>query len=168
MKYITIATDISSDPHSKTTTWACYIRYSTGLIKKSGEFKQYYKNTSLAETHALMNALTIAYNNIPDWSESKVVIYNEIEHVLTPIRTKAGNIRKCDIERSETILNIAMPLLGQAADWERRKIKAHFSKWKSSTTPARYAINRWCDEESRRLVREIRRYKKGTKNACAC
>lgn len=168
MKYITIATDISSDPHSKTTTWACYIRYSGGLIKQSGEFKTYYKNTALAETHALINALTIAYKNIPEWSKSKIVIYNEIEYVLDPVKTKAGNIKKRDIERSEAILNIAMPILGKASNWERRKIKAHFTHWRTSDNPAKYAINRWCDEESRRLVREIRRLKNGTKSACAC
>lgn len=167
MKYVTIATDISSDPHSKTTTWACYIRYSGGLIKHSEEFKNYYRNTALAETHALINALTIAFKNVPDWSNSKVVIYNEIEHVLSPVKTKAGNICRRDLERSQAILDIAMPILCKAADWDRRKIKAHYTKWKTSDNPAKYAINRWCDAESRRLVREIRRKKKAIKSACA-
>lgn len=166
MKYITIATDISSDPHSKTTTWACYIRYSGGLIKHSEEFKSYYKNTALAETHALINALTIAHKNIPDWSNSKVIIYNEIEYVLDPITTKAGNIRRRDLERFTSISDIAMPILNAAANWERRKIKAHYGKWRTSDNPAKYAINRWCDEESRRLVRTIRRMKKANKSAC--
>lgn len=160
MKYVTIASDISSDTKSKTTTWACYIRYDGGVIKQSGEFKQYYKNTALAETYALINALTIARNNIPDWNESKVIIHNEIEHVLSPVLTKAGNVTRRDQDRTDQIRNIALPILSEALEWERRKIKAHKKDWQHSDNPKKYAINRWCDQESRRLMKTIRKEKK--------
>jgi ribonuclease HI len=160
MKYVTIATDISCEPKYKITTWACYIRYGGGVIKKSGQFKQYYSNTAKAETYALLNALTIAKKNIPDWNESKVIIHNEIEHVLTPITTKAGNVRQRDVDRTEQIRSIALPILSQALDWERRKIKAHKKDWQHSDNPRKYAINRWCDIESRRVMRAIKQEKK--------
>lgn len=160
VKYVTIATDISCEPRYQITTWACYIRYGGGVIKKSGEFKQFYKNTALAETYALLNALTIAKNNIPDWSESKVIIHNEIEHVLDPIMTKAGNVTKRDSDRTEQIRSIALPILAEALDWERRKIKAHKKNWQNSDNPAKYAINRWCDIECRRVMKAIKKEKK--------
>lgn len=156
MKYITIATDISSDHRHRITTWACYIRHDGGTIKKVGRFKKYSNNTALAETYALINALVIGRKEIPSWKESKVIIYNEVEHVLDPCTTKAGNIRKKDKERAEQIKEIAMPILKQAADYERRKIKAHFKDWKQSDNPAKYAINRWCDKESRAFMRSVR------------
>lgn len=159
MRYVTIATDISNDPVYKVSTWACYIRYGGGVIKRSGQFKQYYKATHKAETYALLNALVIARNNISDWSESKVIIHNEIEHVLSPILTPAGNVRLKDVDRTEQIRGIALPILGEALDWERRKIKAHKKDWKNSENPAKYAINRWCDIESRKLMKKIRRKK---------
>ncbi len=126
MKYVTIATDISSDPRYKITTWACYIRHSGGTIKRVEQFKRYYNTSALAETHALLNALVICKNEIPDWQESKVIIHNEIEHVLTPCTTKAGNIRLRDKDRAEQINRIAMPILREAYAWERRKIKANY------------------------------------------
>lgn len=153
MKYVTIATDISCEPKYKITTWACYIRYGGGVIKRSGEFKQFYKNTGVAETYALINALTIARREIKDWHESRVIIYNEIEYALDPITTKAGNVRKRDEERADQIRNIALPILSQALEWERRKIKAHMKDWRNSDNPKKYAINVWCDKESRRIMR---------------
>lgn len=161
-KYITIATDISNDSKYKISTWACYIRYDGGVIKRVEQFKEYHKHTGDAETYALINALSIAYLTIPDFNLSKIVIHNEIEHVLTPIRTKAGNIKKQDEVRAKAILDIGLPLLDKSAGWDRRKIKAHYSAWQTSDNPAKYAINRWCDMESRRLLKEIRRKKKKT------
>lgn len=171
MKYITIASDVSCSAEYQISTWACYIRYDGGVIKEVGEFKQYYHNTAVAETYALINALTIAKNNIPDWSESKIIIHNEVEHVLDPVKTRAGNIKKRDLDRAEKIQLIAIPILKQALEWERRKIKAHYKDWQQSSNPRKYAINRWCDQESRKLMKSIRRQKKQQirkqKSACA-
>ncbi len=123
-------------------------------------FKVNPKNTVQAETYALVNALIIASKNIPGWAQSKIVIHNEIEYVLDPVKTKAGNIRRRDEDRSRAILEIAIPILETAADWDRRKIKAHFRDWQSSDNPAKYAINRWCDKEANRLMKTIRNQKK--------
>jgi len=158
MKRITIATDISCDPVHKITTWACYIKYNKGEIKQTGEFKQFYKNTALAETYALINALTIAKSNIPDWSESEVTIYNEIDYVLDPVKTKAGNIKQRDKDRSDAIQEIAIPILLEAMAWDKKDVKAHYKHWKESGEE-KYIINRWCDKEARRVLQEIRNKK---------
>lgn len=159
MKYITIATDVSCDSKHRISTWACYIRHNGGAIKKAGQFKNYYMNTAAAETYALVNALTIAHQ-LPSWSESKIIIHNEIEHVLTPVTTKTGNIKKTDLERAQAIKSIALPILSEAMGWERRKIKAHYRDWKTSDNPAKYAINRWCDMEARKMMKYIRSVRK--------
>ena len=159
MKQVTIATDISCDPVDEITTWACYIKHSKGIIKEVGEFKRFYKNTALAETYALINALTIAESNIPDWSESDVTIYNEVEHALNPVRTKAGNIRLRDKDRSDAIREIAIPILEQAVRWEKQYVKAHYRYWEESGEE-KYILNRWCDLESRKALREIRNNRK--------
>lgn len=158
MKQITIATDISCDPVHQITTWACYIKHDKGTIKQTGEFKEFYKNTALAETYALINALTIAKNNIPDWSESNVTIYNEIEYVLNPVCTKAGNVTLRDKDRSDAIQEIAIPILLEAMAWEKEDVKAHYKGWEE-TGEEKYIINRWCDKQSRMALREIRNKK---------
>lgn len=165
MKHIKIATDISSSDSGKVTTWACFIWHDGGVIKHVEEFDQYYKQTTHAEVYGLINALIIARNNIPGWENSKLTIYNEIEYALTPIRTKAGNIRLRDKERAEAIMGIAYPLLGQAGDWELVDIKAHYKDWEKSPMRNAYIMNRWCDSEARRLLKTIRNSKQ--KRACA-
>lgn len=158
MKRITIATDISCDPEHQISTWACYIKHKKGVIKRGGEFKEFHKNTALAETYALINALTIAKSNIPDWSESEVIIYNEIAHALEPVRTKAGNIKMRDKDRSDAIQEIAIPILREALRWEKKDVKAHYKHWEESGEE-KYIINRWCDKESRRVLKETRNKK---------
>lgn len=155
MKQITIATDISCDPDHEITTWACYIKHSKGEIKKTGQFKEFHKNTAAAETYALINALTIAHDNIPDWSESNVTIYNEIEYVLDPVKTKAGNVRLRDKDRADAIKEIAIPILLEAMAWDKEDVKAHYGNWEQSGEE-KYILNRWCDQESRKVLKEIR------------
>lgn len=165
MKCITIATDVSSDSKNKITTWACYIRHSGGLIQHVAQFDKYYNKTSHAETYALVNALVIAERNIPKWTESRVIIYNEIDYVLEPIKTKAGNVKLRDQDRTDAIMQLAMPILDRAKTWEKRDIKAHFSGWKESSRRNAYYMNRWCDKEARSLMKYTRRQMK--KDACA-
>lgn len=155
MKQVTIATDISCDPDHEITTWACYIKHSKGEIKTTGQFKDFHKNTAAAETYALINALTIAHDNIDDWSESNVTIYNEIEYVLDPVKTKAGNVRLRDKERADAIKEIAVPILLEAMAWEKEDVKAHYGG-KEKFVEEKYILNRWCDQESRRILKEIR------------
>lgn len=155
MKQVTIATDISCDPEHEIATWACYIKHSKGEIKTTGQFKDFHKNTAAAETYALINALTIAHDNIDDWSESNVVIYNEIEYVLDPVKTKAGNVRLRDKERADAIKEIAIPILLEAMAWDKEDVKAHYAGWKQSGEE-KYILNRWCDQESRKVLKEIR------------
>lgn len=156
MNKVSIATDISSDPVHQITTWACYIKHGEKEIKQTGEFKEFHKNTAAAETYALINALTIAKNNIPDWSESEVIIYNEIPYVLDPVRTKAGNIRERDLDRSTAIKEIALPILRETLSWEKEHVKAHYKQWEE-TGEEKYVINRWCDYEARKALQEIRK-----------
>lgn len=153
MKYVTIATDISNK--GKVSTWAVYIRHGGGVIKESGQFNKYHRHTYTAETYALLNALVIAHKNVQDWENSRIIIYNEIDYVLKPILTKAGNIKKRDAKRADNITNIALPILSEAASWELRGVKAHYQDWKISDNPKKYFMNRWCDQESRRLARQI-------------
>lgn len=158
MKKVTIATDISCDPEAEITTWACYIKHERGEIKRAGKFKDFHKNTAAAETYALVNALTIAKNNIPDWGKSEVTIYNEIDYVLDPVRTKAGNIRLRDKERSDAIQEIAIPILKEALMWRKEDVKAHYRHWEE-TGEEKYVVNRWCDQEARKTLKEIREKK---------
>ena len=161
-KYITIATDISCDDKNKISTWACYIRHDGGAIKLTGQFKEYQKNSHVAETYALINALKIAEANIASWNDSIIIIYNEIEYALSPLMTKGGKVKLHDSARADAILSVAMPILQSAKSWQLRDVKAHFNNWKKSNSPGRYVLNRWCDKESRNLLKKIRKLQETT------
>lgn len=160
IKYVTIATDISADFEYQVCTWACYIRWGGGVIKRSGEFKEWPGTTLNAETLALCNALVIAANQIPDWDESRVIIHNEIENVLEPLQSKHQKTRDRDAIRANAIVTVALPILDKCASYDRRKIKAHFKNWEKSDNPKKYYMNRWCDKESRSLMKSIRKVKR--------
>lgn len=156
--YITIATDASLSDNNQLATWACYIRGPKGTIKHSGRLKEYPAkgNSHYAETLALANALVIVDNNM-DVAACKVVIYNEVSHVLTPTRTKNGTIRLKDRERSKIISDVMLPILNKAVSYELRDVKAHSSAYKKEGAPKKFFMNRWCDLSSRRLLRELAR-----------
>jgi hypothetical protein len=165
-KYVTIATDISADDIYKICTWACYIRWDGGVIKYAAPFKEYPASTGEAETLALCNALVIAESRISDWGVSRVIIHNELEDVISPFYPKRKKIRDKRAIRNEAIINVALPILDKCASYDRRKITAHFKDWKTAENPKKYAINRWCDIESRRLLRDIRITMKKEQNIC--
>lgn len=159
-KYVTIATDISlsADPDYPISTWACYIRTPTGAIKHSAPFMQLPAKYTTAhlETLALANALVIASNNVK-LSECIVIIYNEIDYVLRPIKTRHGAPKKSDAVRTRVIEQIMLPTLETCQSWELRDVKAHSPQGRRANAEKKYVLNRWCDKESRRLMKSLRR-----------
>lgn len=156
MKQVTIATDISCDPPSGLTTWSCYIKHDKGEIKFTDEFKKNYKSTVLAETHALLNALTIAYKRVPDWQDSEITIYHEIDYVLKPCLNECGNVRKAHIDRWEDVKRVGLPILEKALKWEKKDVKAHYSTRRPDSHEEKYIMNRWCDKNSKKAMKKIR------------
>jgi ribonuclease HI len=153
-KYCTIATDASTSDKYQVSTWACYIRSPRGVIKHAARFAEHSTNTAWLETKALANALVIADNNM-DLSEHKIIIYNEIAHVLTPLKTKkAGLPRLKDAERTRIIVEVMLPILEKAISWELRDVKAHSKAYKKANAPKKFILNRWCDLNCRRVLRE--------------
>lgn len=155
-KYITIATDASLSDNHMLATWACYIRGPRGTIKHSGQLKEYPPkgNSHFAETLALANALVIADKHV-GVAGTHIIIYNEVAHVLTPTRTKHGNVRVKDRERTNVINDVMLPILKKAEGYELRDVKAHSSEYKKDGAAKKFFMNRWCDLTSRRLLREL-------------
>lgn len=155
-KYITLATDISIDSGDKVATWAAYIRYDGGAIKKSGVFKEYPPNTFQAESLALINALVIINNSISDLHDYRLIVHSEVFNPLKPIRNKNGAIKEHDKRRSDAIFSIAIPILNEFISWDIRKIKAHNRDVKPYEK-GKYYMNEWCDKKARKLLRDTSR-----------
>lgn len=160
LKYITIATDISLIVEDRIATWACYIRSSHGTIKVVRQFKVYDHRAQFLETLALANALAIVKKNIPDFSQSNIIIYNEIEHVIRPILNTNGNIKQKDVLRSNYIKEIIMPILNSALSYEIRDVKAHYTGQIHSFDRNKYYMNDWCDKNAKKLSKQIKKDKR--------
>lgn len=154
-KYITIATDASLSNEHKVASWACYIRTPKRTVRHAALFADYPPrgSTCFAETVALANALAIIDKavHLPHY---KIVVYNEIPHVLTPTTTKAGNIRVRDQARAAVITMHMLPILEKAKSYELRDVKAHTLKHQEAGAPKKYFMNKWCDVSCRRVLRE--------------
>lgn len=154
VKYVTIATDASTSNKYCISAWACYIRNPRGVIKHAARFNEWSDNTAWLETKALANALVVADQNI-NLAEHKIVIYNEVGHVLKPLKTKkAGLPRLKDAERTAIINDVMMPILDKAISWELRDVKAHSKEYKKDSAPKKYILNRWCDLNCRQVLRQ--------------
>lgn len=157
IKHITIATDISCSPRYRIATWACYIRTPNSTITHKQRFIHYSSHCQLLETMALANALRLLNEHMTaaEISECKIIVYNEIYHVVTPIMTKTGkNVRQKDGGRVEIINNHILPLLKSAKEYEVRKIKAHVNYHKIPNN-TKYFLNHWCDHACHDLLRVL-------------
>lgn len=164
-KYVTIATDASQSTTHDIATWACYIRTPRGTIKHSARFTLNHASTHMLETKALANALVLAERTV-NLSEHKIIIYNEVSHVLRPLKTKkAGLPRQKDAERTAIINEVMLPILQKAGSYELRDVKAHSPKGRREGAPKRFYMNRWCDLACRKLLRRLVRSQYGIKEA---
>lgn len=162
-KYITIATDAGVWADHGISVWACYIVAPGGVLQLCQPFKEHIGESYIAETYALRNALHVVDRQF-DLAQYKVIVYGEVEVTLRAVTTKAGNVKKRDLERSY-IVDEMLAILAKSQGWEWRHVKAHTApakarKQNGGDMPAKFKLNRWCDQACRalgkRLVREQR------------
>lgn len=153
VKYVTIATDASVSGDLTCAAWACYIRTPSGTYRNAGILKRLEKYSPLiAETMALVNALTIA-DKIYDLSQVRVIIYIDNNQVLN-VPTKANRKYSHKAEVLAEIEHI-FHKINMNHGYEYRHVKAHTRL----ETQKKYFMNRWCDHNSRRIMREFQRAK---------
>lgn len=148
-QYITIATDASCHAKLKLAAWACYIRTPKGVTKLAGAFKSSVPGSYQAETFAVANALVIA-NQIADLTKHKLVLYSDSKSVLKFGKTKAGNVKKRDVERSKIIEQQIMPYLSRAISWQLRHVPSHTGR----RDLKRFYMNNWCDKAAKQAMRQ--------------
>ena len=124
----------------------------------SGVLKQPVPNSSLAETMALVNGIHLAIAAMRPPAASKIIAQTDC---LAAIEALSGMLRRAQAIRQYAAVVAAYREKVAAAGVvvEFRHVRGH----KGTVTP-RNAVNTWCDEECRRLMRAARTALLGPRN----
>lgn len=156
---ITLFTDASYCSRSRVGAYAAWAKADGRTVRHSGVLKQTVENSSLAETMALVNGICVALAAMRPPAASKIIAQTDC---LTAIHALSGMLRKTRTIRQYESIIVAYREKVAAAGIvvEFRHVAGH----KGTATP-RNAVNTWCDEECRRLMRAARAVGQGPQGA---
>ncbi len=141
---VTVNTDASFNPEHKLGSYAFWIKSDKGVIQQAGLLKQ-SKGSTDAELKCIANALHVLYK--ADYEKiTKIIINTDALTVFnqpsrkapanSPQRIVANLLRRFRIKYQVNRIH------------EFRHVKAH-----QEVTNDRQWVNRWCDQESRKVLR---------------
>ena len=147
---ITLFTDASYCSRTQIAAYAAWAKADGYTVRHAGVFKARVTDSSIAEAQALVNGLCFALARLRPGAPSKIIAQTDC---LVAIHALTGHFRKARaIKRYAPIVatyaeRVSRP--GLAVEF--RHVSAH----KGTITP-RNAVNTWCDEACRTLLRQAR------------
>lgn len=146
----TINTDASRDPNSGIAAWACWIRSSHFLIKRSESFPEPIVNSSVAELLSVEEALRLIDNLIDVQpflqyyhKRGAIVLYINTDSMWTVHALKGIVKRSKHVKEAERVKSLANGFIIIP-----RHVKGH-----TAGENSRRWVNNWCDKQARKLVR---------------
>lgn len=131
----TIITDASWCPKTKAGGWAVWISADGWKHRASGQFKAPPDDNNVAEVLAAINGLALAYRR----GARMLLIQSDSVAVATALK------------RGKWGMKPARDLHFPSCRIEFRHVKGH-----TRTQDARSYVNRWCDEQARLHMKEMR------------
>lgn len=147
---ITLFTDASYCSRTRIAAYAAWAKTDGRTVRHAGVMKQRVASSSMAETMALVNGIYLAIAAIRPPAASKIIAQTDC---LTAIEALSGTPRKAATLRkyAEVVSAYRAKIAAAGVTVEFRHVTGH----KGTVTP-RNAVNTWCDEECRRLMRAAR------------
>ena len=147
---ITLFTDASYCHRSRVGAYAAWAKTDGRTVCHSGVVKQPVASSSLAEAMALVNGIHLVLAAMRPPAASRIIAQTDC---LTAIEALNGAIKRPQAVRQYEPIVAAYRAKVAAAGVtvEFRHVSAH----KGTVTP-RNAVNTWCDNECRRLMRAAR------------
>jgi ribonuclease HI len=147
---ITLFTDASYCNRSRVAAYAAWAKADGRTVRHSGVLRQPVPNSSMAETMALVNGIHLAIAAMRPPAASKIIAQTDC---LGAIQALSGLLRRAQVIRQyEAVIAAYRDKVAAAGVVvEFRHVRGH----KGTVTP-RNAVNTWCDEECRRLMRAAR------------
>lgn len=143
-KYLTINTDASFSPITKKSGYAFYVVCDSFKIKQSGKFKTTIKDSLMAETKCIGNALatTLGREDLP------LVEYIVINTDCIPAITKIKTSKEEYCIKIRNILH-KLKVKTKCKSVNFKHVKAH-----SNVNDARSWVNEWCDKEAKKNMKK--------------
>ncbi len=147
---ITLFTDASYCSKTRIAAYAAWAKADGQTVRHAGLFKARVHDSSIAEAQALVNGLCFALARLRPPAPSKIIAQTDC---LVAIHALTGQLRKTRaIERFAPIVAIYSERVSRPGLMvEFRHVSAH----KGTITP-RNAVNTWCDDTCRTLMRQAR------------
>jgi hypothetical protein len=152
MQTITVCTDAGHKNynHQSVAVWATYIRTPSQTIHASGIISRPTKGSSHAELYAIANALYVLSRNY-DLSKYKVILYADNLYALQNHRD--GTLKRRKSDNRKVYNKWIRPHIDKAKEFEARHVKGHLPKSQWGTSPARFFMQDWCDQEVHRIMK---------------
>jgi ribonuclease HI len=147
---ITLFTDASYCSRSRVAAYAAWAKADGRTVRHSGVLKQPVPSSSLAETMALVNGIHLAITAMRPPAASKIIAQTDC---LAAIQALSGMLRRAQAiqQYAAAVAAYRDRVAESGVVVEFRHVQGH----KGTVTP-RNAVNIWCDEECRRLMRAAR------------
>lgn len=150
---LTVFADASFDHRSGIAAFAGWFRTAASIHKISKVSERRFRSSNEAELVALCAAVLVALRRQQSFGEGDFVVAKSdctyaVEHLKNPTGGTTETERRM-VVRVHTILK------AQGLRFYVRHVKGH-----TALAEPRFYVNRWCDEEARRLLREAVRQDK--------
>ncbi len=147
---ITLFTDASYCSRSRVAAYAAWAKADGRTVRHSGVLRQPVPNSAMAETMALVNGIHVAIAAMRPPAASRIIAQTDC---LGAIQALSGLLRRAQVIRQYEAVVAAYrdKVAASGVVVEFRHVRGH----KGTVTP-RNAVNTWCDEECRRLMRAAR------------
>lgn len=153
---ITIYTDASVCPKSKTGGWACWVKFGKfETLQASGFFKEACDDSTDAELRAIANALTVVVRRLRPTDAILVVVTDSLQAQMR-IQGKIkqpnkGNHRKEKFAAFQSVVDHILALIPDGCELRVNKVKAH-----ARHDGARSYVNNLVDKAARKEMRRKR------------
>jgi hypothetical protein len=147
---ITLFTDASHCAATHIAAYAAWAKADGRTVRRAGLLKEPVPDSSVAEAQALVNGLCFVLAALRPASDSKIIAQTDC---LTAIAALTGQLRKPkSVARYAPITAAYQARIAPTGIMvEFRHVSAH----RGVVTP-RNAVNTWCDNECRKLMRLAR------------
>jgi ribonuclease HI len=146
---ITINTDASYDPKTKTGGFGVWIKSDFFTIKQAGKFKGEITDSNEAEIKAIVNALKILRSNLSANNRSIQMFDTLVINCDNAVARGIINQKKV----SQRFTVEGSMLLDLTSGFKKVYAK-HINGHKASTN-ARQFVNNWCDQASKKYRAEL-------------
>ena len=147
---ITLFTDASHCHRTHVAAYAAWAKADGFTVRRAGVLKGRVSDSSIAEAQALVNGLCFVLAALKPPPASKIIAQTDC---ISAIAALTGGLRKPGaIARFAPMVAVyRAKFVSHGIAVEFRHVRAH----KGTVTP-RNAVNTWCDEECRKLMRLAR------------